>query len=53
MAHASSLLSCMSNVMKRFIQLAQVIIGDHSLQRYIYVELLDRNFSVGAFHITI
>jgi len=53
LAHASSLLNYMLNVIKRFIQLAQVIIGVYFLQSYIEFELLCTNFSVGAFHITI
>ena len=43
----------MSNVVKRFIQLAKVIIGVNFLPRFIYFELLYTNFSVGVFHITI
>jgi len=53
LAHTSSLLNYFLNVIKRFIQLSQVIIGVYFLQRYIYFELLYTNFSVGAFHITI
>ena len=37
-AHASTLLSYLSNVIKGFIQLAQVIIGVHFLQRQNFVE---------------
>ena len=33
LAHASLLLSCISNVIKRFIQLTQVIIGVHSFAK--------------------
>ena len=51
--HESSLLSLVSNVIKRFIQLAKVIIGVNFLPRFIYFELLYTNFSVGVFHITI
>ena len=51
--HESSLLSYVSNVIKRFIQLAKVIIGVIFLPRFIYFELLYTNFSVGVFHITI
>jgi len=51
--HESSLLSYVSNVIKRFIQLAKVIIGVNFLPRFIYFELLYTNLSVGVFHITI
>ena len=47
--HESSLLSYVSNVIKRFIQLAEVIIGVNFLTRFIYFEILYRNFSVGVF----
>ena len=43
----------MSNVIKRFNQLAKVIIGVNFLPRFIYFELLYTNFTVGVFHITI
>ena len=48
-----SLLSYVSNVIERFIQLAKLIIGVNFLPRFIYFELLYTNFSVGVFHITI
>jgi len=51
--HESSLLSYVSNVIKRFIQLAKVIIGVNFLPRCIYFELCYTNFSFGVFHITI
>jgi len=53
LAHASSLLNNLLNVIKSFIQLAQVIIVIHFLQRYILFELLYLNFSVSVFHIPI
>jgi len=53
LAHTSSLLNFLLNVIKWFIQLAQVIIGVKFLQRYIEFDLLYTNFSVGTFHITI
>jgi len=52
LAHESSLLNHLLNVIKSFIQLVQVIIEVHSLQRYIYFEHLYTNFSVGVIHIT-
>jgi len=52
LANASLLLNHLLNVIKGFIQLAQVIIEVHSLQRYIYFEHLYTNFSVGAIHNT-
>ena len=51
--HESSVLSYVSNVIKRFIQLAKVITGVNFLPRHIYFEILYTNFSVGVFHITI
>jgi len=52
LAHVSTLLSYLSNVIMRIIQLALVIIEVQFLQRWIYVELLYTNFSVGAIHTT-
>ena len=51
--HESLILSYVSNVIKRFVQLAKVIIGVNFLSRFIYFEHLYTNFSVGLFHITI